>query len=125
MMLAAGGRPSEARYARVWFDRPLQKPGVRLTNMYRVIRETHVNHTLGGERASGWIPRQALSPPRTPEWRAHLHISIDEVEGGYILKWQGPTAHESGDHWYSELPYAEHAAEELFGITSDDWSPAA
>jgi hypothetical protein len=47
--------------------------------MYRVIREAHVDHTLGGERASGWIPR----------------------------------------------PYAEHAAEELFGITSDDWSPAA
>lgn len=26
-----------------------------------------------------------------------------------------------GDHWYIELPYAEHAAEELFGITSDQW----
>jgi hypothetical protein len=24
-----------------------------------------------------------------------------------------------GDHWYIELPYAEHAAEELFGVSSD------
>jgi hypothetical protein len=93
--------------------------------MYRVIRETQVDHTFGGKVASGWIPRHASAPPPAPERRVRLHVVIAEVEGGYILEWHGPTPHESGDDWYAELPGAEHAAEVLFAITAQDWTGAA
>jgi hypothetical protein len=53
-----------------------------------------------------------------------LDIWIEEVDGGFILQWDGPSPEYSGDHWYQDLVYAEHAAEELFGITRRDWEPA-
>ncbi len=93
--------------------------------MIRVIRETRIEHTFGGEEASGWLPPHAAAPLRTPKRIVPLRVTITDVDGGYILAWEGPTPHDCGDHWYLELEYAEHAAEELFGITSESWPSAA
>lgn len=89
--------------------------------MSRVIYQLQQRaHTFGDEAPSGWFPPPA-GPPRTPKRTVMLDISVEEVDGGYILEWSGPSPEYSGDHWYQDLAYAEHAAEELFGITRSNW----
>jgi hypothetical protein len=81
-------------------------------------------HSFGDEAPAGWIPPNAARPPRTPKRTVLLDISIEELDGGFILQWDGPAQEYSGDLWYQDLAYAEHAAEELFGVTRADWEPA-
>lgn len=90
-----------------------------------IIKKTKVRHTFGGDDASGWIPPHTPTPPRTPQHTVDLVVQIEQLDGGFILQWMGPSHEFCGDHWYIELPYAEHAAEELFAISSDQWEPAA
>ncbi|MEO7456324.1 MAG: hypothetical protein ABIY52_08680 [Gemmatimonadaceae bacterium] len=89
--------------------------------MTAILKQAHIECTFGGEDASGWLPPHAPTPPRTPERTVDLLVQIEGSGGGFILQWTGPEREFCGDHWYSELPFAEHAAEELFGITGDDW----
>ena len=93
--------------------------------MVSIIKQARVRHTFGGEDASGWLPPNASQPPRTSEHTVDLVVQIERTDGGFILQWTGPTPEYSGDNWYMELPDAEQAADELFGISSDRWEPAA
>ena len=89
--------------------------------MASILRQAHVRHTFGGEDTSGWIPPHAPMPPRTPQRTVDLLVQIQHADDGFILQWSGPELADCGSHWYAELAYAEHAAEELFGITSNHW----
>ena len=58
--------------------------------MTRVIYQLRQRaHTFGDEAPSGWLPPHAALPPRTPKRTVMLDISIEEVDGGYILGLQG------------------------------------
>ncbi len=86
--------------------------------MTSIIKTAHVRHTFGNEDASGWnLPHTR----NLPEGTVDLLVQIERVDGGYVLEWAGPSPEYSGTHWYIELPYAEHGAEELFGISADQW----
>ena len=50
-----------------------------------------------------------------------VDVWIEQVDGGYVLQWDGGDPAYSGDMWYEDLDYAEHGAEEMFGIGPDDW----
>jgi hypothetical protein len=62
---------------------------------------------------------------RTPARTVDLLVQIEQTDGGFLLECIGPEPEFCGDHWYIELPYAEHAAEELFGIAANQWEAAA
>ena len=72
----------------------------------------------------GWLPPNAATPQRTPEHAVTLDVTLAAADGGFILEWQGPAPEYSGDNWYSDLPSAEAAAQDLFGVGADDWTPA-
>ena len=93
--------------------------------MDRIIRQARIRHTFGDEEPSGWLPPHAARPPRTPRRVVPLVVTIEQTDAGFVLEWEDPEREYSGDHWYAELKYAEHAAEELFGITCDGWDSAA
>jgi hypothetical protein len=82
-------------------------------------------HAFGDDQPAGWLPPHAPEPPRAPRSTVLLDISIEERDdGGFVLRWTGPGSKYSGDHRYENLAYAEHAAEELFGVTRADWESA-
>jgi hypothetical protein len=93
--------------------------------MTQVIRRARARHIFGDQQASGWIPPHAARPPRTLGVEVDLEVMIETDGDGYSLTWIGPAPEYCGDHWYMEIEYAEHAAEELFGISDKDWEPAA
>jgi hypothetical protein len=89
--------------------------------MTSIIKRARVSHTFGSEDVSGWIPPHAPEPPRTNKATVDLAVQIERVEGGFVLQWFGPAPEYCGYHRYIELRFAEHAAEELFGITTERW----
>ena len=90
-----------------------------------ILKQARVQHTFGNEEASGWVPPHAPQPPRAQRRIVDLLVQIERTDGGFILRWIGPSREYCGDHWYIELPYAENGAEELFGITDDQWEDAS
>ena len=93
--------------------------------MDRMLREARITHTFGGEESSGWVAPHEATAPRGAPRTVPLLVTIEQTHEGFVLSWEGPEEAYSGDHTYPELKYAEHAAEELFGITSDAWDGAA
>lgn len=89
-----------------------------------IVKRAHVRHTFGAEVTAGWTPPHAPRPPRTAARTVDLDVQIERTDGGFILAWIGPQPEYCGDLWYIELRYAEHGAEELFGISADRWEPA-
>jgi hypothetical protein len=67
----------------------------------------------------------AARPPRTPRVEVDLEVTIETDGDGYSLTWIRPRTEYCGDHWYIEIEYAEHAVQELFGISDKDWEPVA
>jgi hypothetical protein len=92
--------------------------------MSHVIRRARVRHTFGDREPTGWIPPHAARPPRGATVSVDLEVTIETEGDGYSLTWIGSRPEYCGDHWYMEIEYAEHAAEELFGISDKDWEPA-
>ena len=84
----------------------------------------HRSHSFGEDKPAGWHPSNPPRPPRAPKRTVLLDLAIAESEGGFALQWTGPAPEYSGDLWFAELAYAEHAAEELFGVTRADWESA-
>ena len=89
--------------------------------MISVLKQAHVRRTFDREESAGWIPPHAPMAPRAPERTVDLLVQIERRDDGFVLQWIGPAPEFCGDHWYVDLAYAEHAAEELFGIGSDQW----
>jgi len=88
--------------------------------MTPVVKQARVRHTSAPADASGWIPPNAPMQ-HTLEGTVDLVVQIVRADAGFRLQWIGAESEFSGEHWYAELPYAEHAAEELFGISSTHW----
>ena len=88
----------------------------------RILRQLRGReHRFGDKDISGWVPPHAPTSPRGP---VSLDVTIEQMDDGFVLRWLGPSAEYSGEHAYDELRYAEHAAEELFGIQEEDWERA-
>ena len=60
-------------------------------------------------------------PARRQGRTVKVDVWIEQVDGGYVLQWEGGDPAYCGDLWYEDLDYAEHGAEEMFGIGPDDW----
>ena len=89
----------------------------------RVLKRLNGRATrFGGEHHSGWLPQGAAVPLPTPEVVVTLDLAlVEDAPGSYILEWEGPCDEHSGDLWYPSLEAALVAAEEQFGIGSQEW----
>jgi hypothetical protein len=84
---------------------------------------------FGGEEPSGWMPPGATTPLPTPVERELVDVRIVSDGSGYVLEWaarssatnRDPKPPKTGDLWYERLADAEAAAEDIFGLTADDW----
>jgi hypothetical protein len=102
--------------------RPATEASAPATEMNSIIKKAQLRHTFRATDTTGWIPPH--HPQRVvPERTVDLVVQIERVEGGFVLRWIAPQQEDSGEHWYIGLAYAEHAAEELFGISSSQWDP--
>jgi hypothetical protein len=85
--------------------------------------------TFGGEAHSGWLPPGATVPLPTPVEREQLDVSIEAIDGGYLLVWTArpsltcrePIPPKAGDTWHATLAEAEDAARDAFGIEQEHW----
>lgn len=85
--------------------------------------------TFGGVQHSGWLPPNAATPKPTPVEHVFLNVSIERVDGGYLLVWSDaraddagdPESQQNGDTWHQTIADAESAAADAFGITSEEW----
>ena len=50
-----------------------------------------------------------------------VDVRIIQRENSFLLCWISFDSVHTGQHAYPELKFAEHAAEELFGISASDW----
>jgi len=90
--------------------------------MARIIKQLNgLQHSFGQDASDGWENDEAPEPPRSAKRTVKVDVWIEQVDGGYVLQWDGGDPAHSGDMWYEDLDYAEHGAEELFGIGPDDW----
>lgn len=77
---------------------------------------------FGGVEHSGWLPSGAATPLPTPVENVILDVEIvANGETDCLLCWQSQVGYHSGDTWHRSLAEAERAAEEWFGIKSQDW----
>jgi hypothetical protein len=85
---------------------------------------------FGGEIHSGRLPPNAALPLPTPVEHELLDITIEEIDGGYLLIWaarpsmtyKALDAPKTGDSWHETIEDAELAAQEAFGVTSQHWT---
>ena len=90
--------------------------------MARILKQLNgLQHTFGEDAPDGWENEETPHPPRAPKRSVKVDVWIEQVDGGYVLQWDGGDPAYSGDMWYEDLDYAEHGAEEMFGIGPDDW----
>lgn len=85
---------------------------------------------FGGEKHSGWLPSNAVTPKPTPVERELLDVQIESTDSGYLLTWAArpsPTCRELlppkvGDTWHETIEDAEAAAHDYFGIEHEHWT---
>lgn len=127
LLPSAGAREAACSlrpHAATVMNRRSRMPRREAVEMASVVKRARVRHIFGGEESSGWVPPHAPAPPRTPTRTVDLLVEIESTGQGFTLAWSGPEAVDCGDLWFIELQFAEHAAEELFGITGEHWEPA-
>ena len=89
--------------------------------MSQIIKQVNgLDHVFSGENPEG-AEDDELSGPPAARRTVKVDVWIEKVDSGYVLQWDGGDPAYSGDQWYEDLDYAEHGAEEMFGIGPDDW----
>jgi hypothetical protein len=90
--------------------------------MARIIKQLNgLKHTFGENAPEGGEDDESPEPRKPPRKTMKIDVWIEQVDSGYTLQWDGGDPAYSGDVWYEDLDYAEHGAEEMFGIGPDDW----
>ncbi len=85
--------------------------------------------TFGGEPHTGWLPPGAAVPLAMPVENERLDVSIEAIDGGYLLIWTAQPSRtcrdamppKTGDTWHATLADAEEAARQNFGIDHRHW----
>jgi hypothetical protein len=90
--------------------------------MARIIKQLNgLQHRFGENEPDGGENDESPEAPPAAGRTVKVDVWIEQVESGYVLQWDGGDPAYSGDMWYEDLDYAEHGAEEMFGIGPDDW----
>jgi hypothetical protein len=88
--------------------------------MARILKQLNgLKHTFGENEPQGGEDDEEPGTPRRRTLK--VDVWIEQVDSGYTLQWDAGDPAYSGDLWYEDLDYAEHGAEEMFGIGPDDW----
>jgi hypothetical protein len=78
---------------------------------------------FGGEPHRGWLPANSAVPQPAPARVAVLDLRIlDDGQGAVVLEWKSRNSEDQGDRWYPNVGAAVGEAEELSGISLDEWS---
>ena len=91
-------------------------------------RVDNLKVTLGGEPHSGWLPAGAAVPLPTPKREVVLSLTIESVDGYFLLIGQSQDGSYDFDDFHESLESALAAAEESYGVPRSSWgigSPAA
>ena len=91
--------------------------------MSRIIKQLNgLEHTFGeNSPEEDREDEEGSEPSAAPRKTVKVDVWIEKVDSGYVLQWDGGHPAYCGDLWYEDLDYAEHGAEEMFGIGPDDW----
>jgi hypothetical protein len=89
-----------------------------------VKRIEDVPYQDGGEEHTGWLPAGAARPVPTPVRRFVLDLTIEQVDGGYLLLYQSRDGLLTGDWWYDSLEKALEGAAGMFGVLPAQWQDA-
>jgi hypothetical protein len=88
--------------------------------MDRIIKHVQIKHAFD-DVAPSEADSDADVPSATNNGVVPIDVTISESGGGYMLEWNGDDPRHCGDDWFEDLSNAEAAAEERFGIASEDW----
>ena len=91
-------------------------------------RIDNIRVIVGGESHSGWLPAGAAVPLPTPEREVVLSLTIESVDGHYLLIGHSQDGSHDFDDFHDSLESALADAEQSYGVPRSSWGvdfPAA
>ena len=76
---------------------------------------------FGGEEHAGWLPTGVSTPRATPVERVRMDLEIHQVDGGYLLTWDGHDEEHRGDTWHLTVEDAMAQARASFDVDPAEW----